>query len=692
MMMIQNQKVSHLTKCRKPKANLLDDYFVPDENVSSDSSESDSQSRLQRRSNSPLTPVPDDVELSECEQGSYIDNQGRRRSRRDRQPVTYTHLSQLEQAMLTVVDQEIQSTYNHDFQDHIDEVCQNETFLTMSNDPDNWNFHDAWNHDSDSQQWRSAIHDELDSMKKNQVWEVVELPPGKKAIGSRWVFRHKLDSHGNIVRHKARMVARGYTQRKGVDYHDTFAPVAKLPTIRTVFALAADNGWEVHQMDAKTAFLCSPIDTEVYVQPPPGLLIGNKHKNGVLKLLKGLYGLKQSPLLWYRRLSEYLVQKGFKVSDYDSSLFIHPETQVTVVIYVDDLLVTGPTNKAIADFKQLMNDEFEMTDAGPIEFFLGIQVKRTNDAFILSQDHYLKRVLENFGFSDCVPAPTPLVQLLKRRDPLSKDDKHKPCDRENYQKAIGCLMYIMICTKPQIAFAICHLAQFCSDPNVEHQQALKRLFRYLKGTMGQGLVLGGRRSKLTNIQELRIRGKTKDQKELIAEMSPIFGFTDADHAGDTEDRKSVGAYVFYVNGSCVSWSAKKMHFVATSTMESEFMAASAAAKEAIWLRALVHSIIRTNGMSADGYFNDDKSPKPVTLFGDNMASIKVAYNAELHKKSKHIDVAFHFLRQRMNLRYLTFEYISTHHMDADFMTKPHTQKKFDEGCAALGLTNIHTTL
>lgn len=657
---------------QRPRRQSLDDPLMDD--LSSDAE------RME------FTPDPDPNQ-GQNPTNYNTDQEGRRRSARDKKQVNYKGL--LAQASALMAKEDHNNRLINDesaFASEIRKIAHHEAFLTnMEDDPENFSFDDAWKHPNDSKKWKDAIFDELESMKKNDVWEVVELPKGKKAIGSRWIFRHKLNSIGAVVRYKARLVARGFSQQKGIDYNDTFAPVAHLSTIRALLTLAADNGWDVHQMDAKTAFLCSPIDTEVYVAIPKGLNIGNKHNSPALRLKKGLYGLKQSPLLWYRRLSDYLLTKNFKMSPYDSTLFVNEDTGATVLIYVDDMLITGPNREVIDNVKKQMKEEFEMTDAGPVEFFLGIQVKRKPGCFILSQEHYVKKVLENFDMTDCAPAPTPLVKHLHKR----KDgDNSEPCDKLKYQRAVGCILYLTCCTRPELAFAISHLAQFCADPSVTHWNALKRVFRYLKGHPDAGLQLGGKSQKWEATQTIRLKGKSKEEQSHIVPMSRIFGFTDADHAGDTDDRKSTGGYIFYVNGSCVSWTAKKMNFIATSTMEAEYMAASSAAKEAIWLRALVIDIISKNGMNKDGFYQENypDKPKPVMMFGDNQASIKVAYNSELHKKSKHIDVAFHFLRQRINMEYICFEYCPTNLMDADFLTKPHTDVRFSAAKKVIGLT------
>lgn len=353
-------------------------------------------------------------------------------------------------------------------------------------------------------------------MRKMAVWKVVELPKGKKAVGSRWVFKHKLDAAGKVCRFKARMVAKGYTQKRGIDFNETFAPVAKLSTLRLFFTLAGNNGWKVDQLDAKTAFLCAEIDEhDVYIKPPQGLRLGTKYKNPVLHLQKGIYGLRQSPRLWYGRLTTYLRKIGFVMSQYDNCVWTNSILGLMVVVYVDDMLVTGK-EESIPTFKALMGSEFEMVDSGDVSFFLGIQVRRggaDTGGFTWTQEHYIEKLLKEWDMEEAHPVKTP----MQKSSNLSKrKDNEPPTDKTRYQSAIGSLMYLMMATRPDIAFAVSHLSKFCADPSEHHWTAVKRVFRYLKGTSKLGLRLGHKSNR-----------------------SGIVGYTDADWASDTDDRKSV---------------------------------------------------------------------------------------------------------------------------------------------------------
>lgn len=524
--------------------------------------------------------------------------------------------------------------------------------VKLKDDPARYRYKDAFFHPTQWRKWRESMDDEKRSWLVNDIWEMIECPKDVSPIDCRWVYRLKYNPDRSIARYKSRLVAKGYTQQYTIDYNETFAPVAKYPSIRLLFSIAATKRWKAHQMDVKTAFLCSEIDTDVYVRVPDGLEIPpDRFRNPVMKLKKGLYGLKQAPRLWYERLSQALLALGFVRSDYDHSIFI--KENLIIAVYVDDILLSGEPEK-IVTMKKKLAEEFEMVDGSPVNYFLGIQIYDLSeeqdgfDGYALSQSKYIADVLEEFHMDDCRPVSTPIDKLQSKR---TNDDAI--FDQKTYQKAVGSLMYLMLGTRPDIAFAISHLAQFCSDPAEKHWIAIKRVFRYLKGTAHHCLYLSPSR-----------QAKFCDKIN-----STIHGYTDADW-GASFDRKSVGGYEFYFNGCLVSWSSRKQTFVATSTMEAEYMAAANATKEAIWIANLTHKL------NAKAHLNVISENRPVKLLCDNQAAIRVSKNPEDHKRSKHIDLSFHFLRQRVELGQVDLQYVSTQKMAADYLTKPLAPAKF----------------
>lgn len=574
------------------------------------------------------------------------------------------------------------------------------------NNPDAYSFQDAYKHPTRATQWNESIKDEFESIDENGVWELCDLQDSKMpVITCRWVFKTKLNPDGSISRYKSRLVARGFTQKKGVNFNETFAPVAKFTSLRLLFAMASQLGWEVHQMDAKTAFLCSEVDNpNILVAIPEGFrefgqmkkLLGDVKesdlKRPVLRLKKALYGLKQSPRLWYKKLTDHLSSMGFKRSELDHSVWARENSMVA--IYVDDILVFGPNENIINEVKNQLKEQFKMVDSRPVNFFLGLQVLRKGSyGFGLSQEHYVKKLLKEFDMEKSSPIATPLGVLLRKRDlpvyhqdPKNTDPAQMPTDVKRYQRAIGSLMYLMLGTRPDIAFAISHLSQFCANPSVMHWQAVKRLLRYLQGTASHILWLNG----------------------TAANPEPdydIYGFCDADWAADAVDRKSCGAYLYFYRGCLVSWASKKQTFVATSTMEAEYVSASNASKEGLWLREMVSEIRDLTGLAkkelkspqtaAESFAEQvirqctddaptDLADAPVMLFVDNQAAIKVAQNPEDHARSKHIHISYHFVRQRVALGQIRLQHVSTKDMVADYLTKPlpkggHTNCRFYSG-------------
>lgn len=565
--------------------------------------------------------------------------------------------------------------------------------------PDTYGFEDAYNHHTHKQAWRESIVDKYQSIEENQVWELVDLHNDNlPVISTRWVFKTKLKPDGSVARYKSRLVARGFTQKKGVNFSETFAPVAKYPSLRLLFAMAADMGWEVHQMDAKTAFLCSEVDTDnILLELPEGFeecglfdkmlrqadITREELRRPVLRLKKALYGLKQSPRLWYKRLTDYLQTIGFTRSELDHSVWVKED--VMVAIYVDDILVFGKTEEIICNIKAKLSEEFRMVDSGRVEFFLGLQVRRLGKGFGLNQTHYIDKLLEEYGLSEASTHATPLVaRLRKRQYPIDVETPKENSDKadqkfklKKYQRALGSLMYLMLATRPDIAYAVSHLAQFCSNPSIMHWKAVKRLMRYLKATKNDVLWLNGTATRPKDVD--------------------VYGYTDADWASDAIDRKSCGAYLYFYRGSLVSWASKKQAFVATSTMEAEYVAASQAAKEGIWMREFVAELKQAIGVVENGsparilkgsdllpdtnvdplinhYTNDPLPPDirapPVLIHVDNQAAIKVAANPEDHQRSKHIHISYHFLRHRVNLGQIVLQHVGTKDQIADYLTKP----------------------
>ncbi|WVZ50199.1 hypothetical protein U9M48_001476 [Paspalum notatum var. saurae] len=487
--------------------------------------------------------------------------------------------------------------------------------------------------------WRQAMEIEMQAIQDNGTWTPVGLPAGHKAIGLKWVFKVKKDPAGNIIKHKARLVVKGYAQRQGVDFDEVFAPVARMETVRLLIALAAHGGWEIHHMDVKSAFLNGDLAEDVYVQQPPGFLVGD-NENKVLKLRKALYGLHQAPRAWYARLDAELISLGFKRSKLEYAVYRRGEsgTPLLVGVYVDDLIICGPSKESIAKFKQEMMQRFSMTDLGPLSYYLGIEVRQGDGEITLSQSAYAAKILENAGMTDCNACKTP----FEERQKLSKKDCGDAVDATMFKSIIGSLRYI-VNTRPDLAYSVGVASRYMEAPGTQHWAAVKQILRYLKGTQSYGL---------------------KYRRGTAAEPS-LVGFSDSDHAGDLDDRKSTTGVAYFLGPSLVSWASQKQKTVALSSCEAEFVAAASAACQGVWLSRLLGELL-------------GKEPAPVDLLVDNQSAIALSKNPVHHDRSKHIDTKFHFIRECVDDGKVKIDHVGTREQLANILTKPLGRVKFVE--------------
>ncbi|KAB2605263.1 hypothetical protein D8674_004980 [Pyrus ussuriensis x Pyrus communis] len=500
-----------------------------------------------------------------------------------------------------------------------------------------------------NEKWRAAMNVEIEAIERNDTWELTELPTGSKVIGVKWVYKTKLNENGEVDKYKARLVAKGYSQKYGIDYDEVFAPVARLDTIRVVISMAAQKGWEIYQLDVKSAFLHGEINEEVFVAQPPGYeKTGQEHK--VYKLKKALYGLKQAPRAWYSRIETYFINEGFKKCPYEHTLFIKTAEGGKVLIiclYVDDLIFTGNDEVMFKDFKQSMMIEFDMTDLGKMKYFLGIEVSQRSDGIFIGQRKYAQEVLDRFRMDQCNPVNNPVVPGFK----LVKDEGGVRVDSTFYKQIVGSLMYLTA-TRPDMTYVVSLISRYMERPTEMHLQAAKRVLRYVKGTIGFGVFY-----------------KKGGNEELL-------GYMDSDYAGDQDDRKSTSGYVFLMSSGAVSWSSKKQPVVTLSTTEAEFIAAASGACQAIWLRRVLREL---------GY---DQS-KATVLFCDNVSTIKLSRNPILHGRSKHIDVRFHFLRDLTKEGTVELVQCSTQEQVADILTKPLKFDVFVKLRSLMGVVGSH---
>ena len=397
---------------------------------------------------------------------------------------------------------------------------QDESFANIAIEEEPQTFDEAINHPTYKEKWEEAIQVEYQSLLDNQTWTLVPLPEGRKTVGCKWIFRHKLGADGNIERFKARLVAKGFTQTYGIDYNETFAPVAKLQSLRLLLAIAAIEDLEVHQMDVKSAFLMGELEEEIYMDQPEGFEEGDQ----VCRLKKSLYGLKQSPRVWNYKLHDFFTTNRFTQTNADHSIYINKSNDAMIGIWVDDLIIVGRNLNIINDLKKKLNDTFEMKDLKDLTYFLGIQVKRdrSRKTLHLNQTQYIEKILSKFGMEDYKPVGTPMETSVKLTKP---QDNEELFEAWKYQSAVGSLMYGMLGTRPDIAFVVSAVSRYNNNPTKRHWTIVKRVLRYLKGSHNFGIT--------------------------YEESKPyLIGYCDSDWGGDLDTRKSTTGYVFlYGNGA-----------------------------------------------------------------------------------------------------------------------------------------------
>ena len=514
-------------------------------------------------------------------------------------------------------------------------------------------YHDAMD-SKESKQWLAAMNEEIESLQKNQTWELVQLPKGKRIVGCKWVFKRKEGIPGiEPPRFKARLVAKGYTQKEGIDFHEVFSPVVKHSSIRILLAIVSTFDLELEQLDVKTAFLHGELEEQIYMSQPEGFIVPNK-KDHVCLLNKSLYGLKQSPRQWYKRFDAFMIGTGYKRNQYDNCIYskeLPDGSQIYLLLYVDDMLIAARSKAEISMLKTQLGKEFEMKDLGAARKILGMEIhrERHRGRLCLTQQTYIMKVLQRFNMDQSKPVSTPLAahfKLSSKECPRTEEEvEHMSCIP--YSSAVGSLMYAMVCTRPDLSHAVSVVSRFMSKPGKVHWEAVKWIMRYLRGSTDVCLVFEGQKN----------RG--------------VVGYVDSDYAGDLDKRRSLTGYIFTVFGCTISWKATLQSTVALSTTEAEYMALTEAVKESIWVQGLLDSF----GLNQH---------VPI-VHCDSQSAIHLARNPVYHERTKHIDVRLHFVRESVSNGTVAVQKIATAENPADMMTKPLLIDKFKH---CLNLINI----
>ncbi|SCZ99435.1 BZ3500_MvSof-1268-A1-R1_Chr3-1g06010 [Microbotryum saponariae] len=486
--------------------------------------------------------------------------------------------------------------------------------------------------------WGAPAQDEFDLLLNDyevfQIVESCELPAGEILLRSGWVFRTKRNQHGDITDHKARLVAHGCAQRPGLDFEKTYAPVVKFTSIRALIALAAANGYHVHQADVNKAYLHGKLDKPLYMRVPQGINLPGK----ILKLSKSIYGLRQAGTIWNAEIDSTLRSLGYVPTRSDICIYRreHDGHSHYIALYVDDLLLVGPSTAEIERVLDALELAYGIKRLGPAEYILGIQVKRGQDGSItLSQERYLRDILARFQFTDAKPASIPMQPgvVLDFEDLAAT-----PQDRTRYLQAIGSLMYAAVGTRPDLAFVVSYLARFSQQPGPEHWTAIKQVLRYIKGTLDLGLTYR----------------KTSQ---------PLHGYSDANWGACLTTSRSTMGYAFILSGAAIAWCSKREHRVAKSTTDAEYLSLSYTSGDAIHLSELLAEL----GAPVSG---------PVVLYGDNQGSLALAQHPTNHQGSRHVRISEHYVRERVAEKDIEVRYIATGDMIADIFTKALGPKPF----------------
>ena len=497
----------------------------------------------------------------------------------------------------------------------------------------------------DADFWQEAINDEMDSLESNKTWHLVDLPPGCKSIGCKWVLKKKLKPDGTIDKYKARLVAKGFRQKENIDFFDTFSPVTRITSIRVLISLASIHNLLIHQMDVKTAFLNGELDEEIYMDQPEGFVVhGQEHK--VCKLDKSLYGLKQAPKQWHEKFDNLIISNGFKVNESDKCIYYKSENDICTIIclYVDDLLIFGSNIHAINSVKSLLSANFDMKDLGEASVILGIKITRSEKGISLDQSHYIEKILKKYNYFDCKPASTPYDHSVK----LFKNTG-EGVRQSDYASIIGSLRYATDCTRPDIAYVVGLLCRFTSRPSIEHWQAIERVMRYLKRTMNLGL----------------------HYERFPAVLE---GYSDADWNTLSDDSKATSGYIFSIAGGAVSWKSKKQTILAQSTMESEMIALATASEEAEYLRNLLAEIPLW-----------EKPIPAVLIHCDSTAAIAKVQNRYYNGKRRQIRRKHSTVRELLSTGTVRVDYVRSEENLADPLTKGLSREKVHNSSKRMGL-------
>ncbi|XP_073119820.1 uncharacterized protein [Henckelia pumila] len=526
------------------------------------------------------------------------------------------------------------------------------SYLTFINNVSSFTEPHTFSQAATRPEWCQAMTDELRALEHNGTWSIVSLPPTKSVIGCRWVYKVKIKADGSLERYKARLVAKGYTQQEGIDFLETFSPVAKLVTVRTLLALASIKGWFLFQLDVNNAFLHGELSEEVYMSLIPGYQRKGESfpDNAVCRLHKSIFGLKQASRQWFSKFSSTLVRIGFQPSYADSSLFVRKRGNIFIalLVYVDDIIIATNDAQEAEDLKVFLDNKFKLKDLGDLRYFLGIEVTRSQRGISICQRHYALQILTEFGMLGCKPRSTPMYVNSK----LSCDEGELIADPIVYRKLVGQLLYLTV-TRPDLSYAVNKLSQFVANPRDTHLQAAYSVLKYVKGTAGQGLFYSSSSS------------------------LKVSCFSNSDWASCPDSRRSVTGFYVLIGESLISWKSKKQQTVSRSSAEAEYRSMANATCEVVWLFSLLKELHISHS-------------QPALLFCDNQAAIHIASNPVYHERTKHIEIDCHVVRERIQQNIIKVLHVSSNLQLADLLTKALLPVQFRNLLVKMGVHNIYS--
>ncbi|KAL2239042.1 UNVERIFIED_CONTAM: Retrovirus-related Pol polyprotein from transposon RE2 [Sesamum indicum] len=494
-------------------------------------------------------------------------------------------------------------------------------------------------------EWKEAMDFELQALEANNTWKVSPLPPSKRAIGCKWVFKTKLRADGTVDRYKARLVAKGFNQIEGIDYTESFSPVAKSVTVRLFLAIAAAHSWPIQQLDINNAFLHGYLEEDIYMVPPEGYEVP---PNMVCKLQRSLYGLKQASRQWNAEFTLKLTAYGFVQSVHDHCLFVKPSSSgiMALIVYVDDILITGPSIDDIARVKCYLHDLFTIKDLGDARYFLGLEIARSSSGLYIAQTKYTLDIVRDTGLLHAKPASSPFPPGLK----LAAASGTLFSNPGSYRRLVGRLLYLGF-SRPDISYSVQQLSQYLNQPCDSHWKAALHVVRYLKGCPAKGLYFPA------------------------ASSFNLRAFCDADWASCLDSRRSLTGYCVFLGDALVSWKTKKQSTVSRSTAESEYRSLASTVCELRWISYILSD------------FNVPYS-LPVELFCDNKAALHIVANPVFHERTKHIELDCHLVRDAYKDGFISPSFVPGVLQLADVFTKSLPLRSFLSLISKLGLVSF----